>query len=100
MREYFFSAGTFQIGCSDTAEIAKPLANPVLNFAGPSALSIAKYWMASVIAMHSSRVCAPGAKLPEVRQTIENVNDITSRVNVRLRTGGRGLESAPRPKTR
>src|SRR2546426_11100045 len=29
--------------------------------------------------------------LPEVRQTIENVNDITSGVNVGLRTGGRGL---------
>src|SRR2546422_1961532 len=29
--------------------------------------------------------------LPEVRQTIENVNDITSGVNVGLRTGGRRL---------
>src|SRR5947209_17868034 len=29
--------------------------------------------------------------LPEVRQTIENGNDITSGVNVGLRTGARGL---------
>src|SRR2546422_5580583 len=29
--------------------------------------------------------------LPEVRQTIENVNDITSGVNVGLRTGGGGF---------
>ncbi len=33
---------------------------------------------------------------PEVRQTIENVNDITSGVNVGLRTGGRGLAAVGR----
>src|SRR5258706_13153786 len=34
--------------------------------------------------------------LPEVRQTIGNVNDITAGVNVGLRTGGRGA-AAVRP---
>jgi uncharacterized protein YoxC len=34
--------------------------------------------------------------LPEVRQTIGNVNDITSGVNVGLRTAGRGAQAIGR----
>jgi hypothetical protein len=34
--------------------------------------------------------------LPEVRQTIGNVNDITSGLNVGLRTVGRGAQSVGR----
>jgi uncharacterized protein YoxC len=34
--------------------------------------------------------------LPEVRQTIDNVNDITAGVNVGLRTAGRGAQAIGR----
>ena len=34
--------------------------------------------------------------LPEVRQTISNVNDITAGVNIGLRTGGRGARAVGR----
>ncbi|TME68166.1 MAG: hypothetical protein E6I50_07960 [Chloroflexi bacterium] len=34
--------------------------------------------------------------LPEVRQSIENVNDITAQVNVGLKTSGRGLAAVGR----